>query len=227
MHKILTFDCYGTLIDTLPFYTELGKIGEDLGLDSKKIVETFVIYENRLMYGESFRKLSEIIYKALEYCEFELKCDHLKREFDRLIEIHRNLLPFDEVKNTLASLKSKGFALAILSNSEWSIMDYNLKSLGTPIDYVFLAEDVKCYKPHIDFFKKVEQEILTQSDFHAHVAAGFWWDIVPATNLRWNKIWVNRKGKSGLKEYEPYIEISALDKIFDHFENGKLTIKTS
>jgi 2-haloacid dehalogenase len=221
MNKILTFDCYGTLIDTLPFYNEIGKIGEELGLDSKKIVETFVNYEDRLMYGESFRKLSDIIYKALEYCEFELKCDKIKREFERLIEMHRNLLPFEEVKSTLTSLKSKGFALAILSNSEWSIMNYNLKSLETKIDYVFLAEDLKYYKPQIDFFKRVEQEILINRDFHVHIAAGFWWDIVPATNLRWNKIWVNRKGKSGLKEYEPYTEISKLDEIFDKLKNGK------
>ena len=61
MDRILTFDCYGTLIDTSPFYDEIGKIGLELGLDDKKIVEVFINYEDRLMYGEPFRKLSEII----------------------------------------------------------------------------------------------------------------------------------------------------------------------
>jgi 2-haloacid dehalogenase len=222
MDKILTFDCYGTLIDTSPFYNEIDKIGEELGLDNKKIVETFVNYEDRLMYGEPFRKLSDIIYKALEYCEFELNCDKIKREFERLIEKYRNLLPFEEVKSTLTSLKSKGFSLAILSNSEWSIMDYNLKSLEIKVDYVFLAEDLKYYKPQIDFFKRVEQEIPINKDLHVHIATGFWWDIVPATNMNWNKIWVNRNGKFGIKEYQPYTEISKLDEIFNHLGNGKL-----
>ena len=46
MDKILTFDCYGTLIDTLPFYNEIGKIGDELGLDNKKILVTFINYED-------------------------------------------------------------------------------------------------------------------------------------------------------------------------------------
>jgi 2-haloacid dehalogenase len=100
-------------------------------------------------------------------------------------------------------------------------MDCNLKYLETKIDYVFLAENLKCYKPQIEFFKRVEQEILINRDLHVHIAAGFWWDIVPATYLNWNKIWVNRNGKFGIKEYQPYTEISKLDEIFNHLKNGK------
>lgn len=216
MDKILTFDCYGTLIDTSPFYNEIGKIGEELGLDSKKIVDTFINYEDRLMYGESFRKLSEIIYEALEYCEFEMNCTGIRDKFECLIEKHRNLLPFNDVKNTLKLLKSQGYRLAVLSNSEWSIMDYNLKVLETKFDYVFLAEDIKYYKPRLEFFKKVNQEIVENKESHIHIAAGFWWDIVPSAYMNWNKIWVNRKGNFGIKKYQPYIEIRKLDEIFNH-----------
>lgn len=216
MNKTLTFDCYGTLIDTSPFYNEIVKIGNDAGIDGQKTVGTFINYEDRLMHGEPFRKLSEIIYKALEYCEFELSCKKIKDKFEHLIEIHRNLLPFNEVKSTLRTLKSQGYRLAILSNSEWSIMNYNLKTLETKFDDIFLAEDIKYYKPQLEFFKKVEGDIPVNKKLHTHIAAGFWWDIVPSSKMNWDKIWVNRKGKSGLKEYQPYIEIKKLNEIFNY-----------
>ena len=213
MNKILTFDCYGTLIDTLPFYNEIGKIGLELGLDGKKMIEIFINYEDRLMYGENYRKLSDLIYRTLEYCEFELNCDKIKTEFERLIEKHRELLPFDEVKDTLLTLKSNGYKLAILSNSERSIMDYNLKSLEVDLDYVLLSEDLKCYKPQIEFFHQAKKKLNLNKNSHIHIAAGFWWDIVPASSCNWNTIWVNRNNKKGIKAYLPYTEIKNLDEV--------------
>ena len=55
MNKILTFDCYGTLLDTSNLYAYIQKIGDKKGGFGKKAVEIFHNYEDRLMYGEYFR----------------------------------------------------------------------------------------------------------------------------------------------------------------------------
>lgn len=216
MDKLITFDCYGTLIDTAPFYNEIGKVGSELGINNNIIVNIFSNYEDRLMYGEPFIKYTDLIYKALDYCELELSCDHIKEQYDRLIDVHKKLLPFNEVKDTLSSIKNKGYKTALLANSEWAIMKYNIATLNHDFNEVFLAEELHVYKPQLEFFKKVTDKINLNKNEHCHVAAGFWWDIVPATTLNWNKIWVNRNNKKGIHQYQPYKEVKSLDKIMTY-----------
>lgn len=216
MNKLITFDCYGTLIDTMPFYDEIGKVGVELGIDKNTIINTFNDYEDRLMYGEPFKKYTDLIYKTLEYCELELNCSGIKSNFDRVIDVHKNLSPYKEVPKTLNYLKEKGYKTALLSNSEAKIMDYNLKALNHNFDYVILAEDVGCYKPQIEFFNKVASEVNLNKNNHCHVAAGFWWDIPPASKLGWNKIWVNRKNKKSIDKYKPFEEVKTLDDIIKY-----------
>lgn len=216
MDKLITFDCYGTLINTDPFYNEIGTVGNELGIDKKLIINTFSNYEDRLMYSDSFIKYAELIYKALDYCELELNCDGIKSQYERLIDVHKKLLPFNETNSTLQYLKENGYKTALLSNSESDIMKYNIKALNHNFDYVFLAEDLHYYKPQIEFFNIVSKKVDLAKYNHYHVAAGFWWDIVPASKLMWNKIWINRNNKKGLLQYKPYEEVKTLDEIIKY-----------
>ncbi len=84
MVKLLTFDCYGTLIDTSPFSRELENIGTEYGLKKDLLINIYQDYEDRLMYGEEpFVKYSDLIYKVLQYCEMELNIDGLTQEYER------------------------------------------------------------------------------------------------------------------------------------------------
>ncbi|GEB76624.1 hypothetical protein [Sporolactobacillus inulinus] len=51
MADILTFDCYGTLIDTSTFWEELEKIATEHGINKALMVNTYRSFEERLMYG--------------------------------------------------------------------------------------------------------------------------------------------------------------------------------
>lgn len=211
---LLTFDCYGTLIDTAPFWQEIEKIGSEHGIDGKLLVNVFGSYEERLMYGEGlFTVYREIIYKALQYCEMDLGVERLTSDYGRLIKVHQQLAPYPEVIAALNALKAKGYKTAILSNSDWSIMKDNLRSLEHDFDAVYLAEDLHAYKPQFTFFKQVQTRL--GSDRHIHIAAGFWWDIVPAQKMNWKRIWVNRKFKKGLQEYRPFAEVNTLDGVLN------------
>ncbi|WP_100488438.1 HAD family hydrolase [Sporolactobacillus pectinivorans] len=215
MSQLLTFDCYGTLIDTSPFWNELEKIGLEYGMKQNSLVNVYGNYEDRLMYGEEpFIVYSNIIYKALQYCEMELKVDKLTREYERLIKIHKELLPFPEVKSTLETLKRRGYRTAIMSNSDWRIMNDNLQSLGHDFNLVFLAEDLQAYKPQMSFFRQVQNKIGNES--HIHIATGFWWDVVPAKKMNWQRVWVNRHFKKGINDYQPFKEINTLDQLIDY-----------
>ena len=41
MNKILTFDCYGTLLNTAPLYDFVGKLAESNGLSAQKAIRFY------------------------------------------------------------------------------------------------------------------------------------------------------------------------------------------
>jgi 2-haloacid dehalogenase len=43
-----------------------------------------------------------------------------------------------------------------------------------------------------------------------HVAQGFRYDIVPAHELGWARVWINRYGRAGDPHYGPYHELPDL-----------------
>lgn len=211
---MLTFDCYGTLIDTAPFWKEIGRIGEEFGINKTLMVNTFATFEERLMYGEGlFWVYSDVIYRALQYSEMELGVGKLTDQYERLIKVHKELRPFPEVTATLKALKAKGYPTFIMSNSDWNIMTNNLDSLDHDFDDVYLAENLQAYKPQLSFFKQVQNKLST--NHHVHIAAGFWWDIVPAKRMNWRRIWVNRQSKKGLQKAMPYREVKTFDEILN------------
>ncbi|TGA96276.1 HAD family hydrolase [Sporolactobacillus shoreae] len=215
MSDLLTFDCYGTLIDTSAFWEEIGKIAIESGINKILLVNTYGNFEERLMYGEGlFTVYSDIIYKALQYCEMELSVGNLTDQYERLIKVHKELSPFPEVIDTLKVLKSKGYQTSIMSNSDWNIMRYNLASLEHDFDAIYLAEDLHAYKPQISFFEQVQDKL--SSNRHVHIAAGFWWDMVPAQRMNWRRIWVNRQSKKGLQNCMPYGEVKKLNEVLNY-----------
>lgn len=218
MDKVLTFDCYGTLIDTAPMYGELFKIGEENGLSGGDVQNIFINYEDRLMYGEPFMPYDKLVYEALGYCDMELNTHVVQREFDRILQAHKTLTAFPEVTETLRRLKGRGCELCLMSNSLPDIMDKNLKALDNVFDRVFLASEVKCYKPRLSFFQQVNEALRLKERAHCHIAAGYWWDIVPAARMGWRKIWVNRKGCNGSAAHAPYGEVAALDQVIPLLE---------
>ncbi|MDD3223663.1 MAG: HAD family hydrolase [Clostridium sp.] len=215
MSKILTFDCYGTLINTKPIYDTMSNIARENGLNSKDAVNIYVNYEDRLMYGEPYIPYDKLIKQVLEYCDMELNSDIFSKSYDEIISVHKQLKPFKEVKETLSKIHKKGYEIALMSNSVHNIMDHHLEILDNVFDHVFLSEDVHAYKPQLEFFKYVEKSLELKEREHCHIAKGYWWDIVPCSKLGWSKIWVNRNYQKGNKCHEPYQEVHTLDEVLD------------
>lgn len=207
MEKILTFDCYGTLLNTAPIYNTVEIIAEKNGIDGQAAKVVFTNYEDRLMYGEDYIPYDEVVSQALEYCDLEMSCNIFYKNYERVLSAHEQLQPFPDVLETLHTLKEKKYQLALMSNSVDFIMQYHLQVLDNLFDEVILAEDAHAYKPQLSFFKYAEDSLHLQEKEHCHIAKGYWWDIVPCTKIGWKKIWVNREHKAGMKKHLPYQEI--------------------
>ena len=214
MKKTLTFDCYGTLLDTTPLYELIGDIAERHDFSRKKAIETFKSYEDRLMYGEEFLPYDELLHEILTYCDMELNTNVFTYHYEKVIEVHKNFFPFPDVLPALYRLKEKGYELLIMSNSTKKIMNWHLEKLDHLFDDCLVAEETKCYKPTLAFFRMAEEVFKLKEKEHCHIAKGYWWDIVPAKKLNWNKIWVNRDNYiAGRKKETPYLTISSLEEL--------------
>lgn len=211
MAKILTFDCYGTLLNTSPLYEYIGRTAELQNLSGAQAMAVFSAYEDRLMYGEAFIPYDRLLFEVLTYCDMELSANIFASEYDEIIKIHKDFAPFPDVAASLRILKEKGYELAIMSNSTRKIMDWHLAKLENLFDYSLVAEETKCYKPDLRFFRAAEQKFELRKKEHCHVAKGYWWDIVPAAKMGWQKIWVNRQRLlAGRSAEQPYTTVTSL-----------------
>lgn len=215
MEKLLTFDCYGTLLDTSPLYDHIASVAASSGLPSETARTIFVNYEDRLMYGEAYLPYDRLLQSVLEYCDCELNTDVFAPEWPHLLSIHQNFRPFDDVPDTLRVLRERGYSLALMSNTTHALMDFHLKALGPVFGDLLLAEDTHCYKPDISFFQAAAHRWALPHAGHCHIAAGYWWDMVPCSKLNWPRIWVNRRGVAGNPRHQPYQEIRRFDELKD------------
>ena len=214
---ILTFDCYGTLIDTAPLLREVGDMAKEAGLPEERVMALFPVYEARAMYGEAYCDYDQVVLHALEYMDFEFCCDVFKKQQERALECIRNFKAFPEVREILAKLKADGHKLYLMSNSKRELMEYHLKELGSPFEYEILADETHCYKPNLEFFRYSEDLLgLRELDKkeHCHIAEGFFWDIIPAAYFRWNTIWVNRSRQQGNGRGGGYTEVHDLKEAY-------------
>lgn len=213
MKKLMTFDCYGTLVDTRPIEQEVAKIAHEHQLDGEKVSAIYTLNDARLMYAEPFILLEKLIQTALERCDIMLGTDFMANEYDRMLQVYKSLKPFPEVITALSELKKRGYHLVILSNSCLSIMEHNLAALDNQIDDVILAEDVHAYKPQLSFFHQAEAMLRIKERPHCHVAQGYFEDIIPCSRVNWTKVWVNRKAEKGSAAHQPYKEVKTLDQL--------------
>jgi 2-haloalkanoic acid dehalogenase type II len=184
--KILSFDCYGTLIDwesgilaaLRPLLSRLGgKVGNDQALES------FARHESAIEAAEpalNYRKLLAKTYRALAQ---EWDGPVAEAEAERFGDAVPDWPAFADSAPSLAYLKQH-YKLVILSNVDRASFAESNKKLGVVFDAICTAEDVGSYKPdrrNFEFMLRIVREkfgaspgdILhtAQSLFHDHQTA--------------------------------------------------------
>jgi 2-haloacid dehalogenase len=202
--KVLTFDCYGTLIDwesgiLAALRPMLGKLGGRI--DDEAALVAYGRHETALekaQPGLNYRKILAECYRSLAK---EWNADVTEVEAERFGNSVPDWPAFPDSAAALAYLKQH-YKLVILSNIDRASFAESNKKLGVAFDAICTAEDIGSYKPdkrNFDFALKTVQEkfgfapkdILhtAQSLFHDHRTAKA---IGLATN------WIDRRmGKAG------------------------------
>lgn len=211
--KFLTFDCYDTLVDysTGKAASVRVMVREKGGSEiaAEEAVQIFEQTEENLQSSSAFRPLGEILRNALDAALSGLELPHDDADGERVVQSVRNARPFDDVAPALKQLRQH-YQTALLSNSELGIITENITRIGVPFDQVVLAAEVGCYKPDPRMFQTLLERCQCQADEIVHVAQSFHHDIIPARELGWRCVWINRNGHDGDDAYAPYDELPDL-----------------
>ena len=197
--KVLTFDCYGTLIDwENGILTAIRPVlkKHNIEVDNEQILSLYAKVESKAEKGK-YIKYKDALRKAMKEISKKFGFTPSAKESECLVNSLKNWKPFPDTVAALQKLKKK-FRLAIISNIDDDLFAFSAKHLKVKFDYIITAEQVKSYKPSLNNFRVAIKRIGLPSEEILHVAQSIYHDIIPAKKMGLLNIWVNRrKGKKG------------------------------
>jgi 2-haloacid dehalogenase len=99
--------------------------------------------------------------------------------------------------NALHRLKSR-YKLAAISNVDDDLFAPTARLLGDPFDAVITAQQARSYKPSTNNFRLALQRIGEPVEKVLHCAQSVYHDVVPARELGFSTVWVDRRaGRRG------------------------------
>jgi putative hydrolase of the HAD superfamily len=196
--KVLTFDCYGTLIDW-----ESGIIAAlepltskvDRELSRNAILEAHARHESsqqRYTPGLRYRDLLPIVYKRLAE-EWGVtvswgECVAYGRSV-------RNWPAFGDSAEALRYLKDH-YKIVILSNVDNESFAFSNEKLQVTFDGIFTAEDIGSYKPdprNFDYMLAKLRDWGVQKTEILHTAESLFHDHQPANRAGLASCWIHRR----------------------------------
>ncbi len=196
--KVLTFDCYGTLIDWesgmiagLKPLTE--RLREPLSRDA--ILEAHAFHESTAQAQSPARRYPEIlatVYKRLAE-EWGIECSHEAcAAYGRSVQ---DWPAFGDSADALGYLKQH-YKLVILSNVDNASFASSNAKLQVAFDAVYTAEDIGSYKPEARNFTYMLEMLarlgVAPSDI-LHTAESMFHDHVPAMAAGLASCWIYRR----------------------------------
>jgi len=202
--KILTFDCYGTLIDwESGILAALRPLLDKLGgkVDNEAALTAYARHESALEKAQPGLNYRKVLAEAHRGLAKEWNAQATEAEAETFGASVPDWPAFADSAAALAYLKQH-YKLVILSNIDRASFAESNKRLGVVFDAICTAEDIGAYKPdrrNFDFVLKTVQEKFgatpkdvlhtAQSLFHDH-------QVAKAIGLATN--WIDRRmGKEG------------------------------
>jgi 2-haloalkanoic acid dehalogenase type II len=209
--RLVTFDCYGTLIDWEgglgSFLYQLAQNQDEPELCSgAELRERWEELQFELIRGE-YVHYRDVLSDSLREWVAERGYRWNERDGAALCRAMESWQPFPDTVPALRRVREAGVALAIVSNTDRSIMEHTLRQLaGIEFDHVCVAEDCRAYKPSTTPFLHALSEVGVDRENVLHVAFGFEYDIDPAQEVGLHTAWVNRKGEERPRPTAPDYE---------------------
>ena len=191
--EILTFDCYGTLIDwETGILAALHRIlaAHNQSIDDATLLKLYGDFEQLSEQGE-FHPYREVLQSVVRRFGAELGFAPTPKQARSLPESLATWKPWPDTVDALRQLKSR-FRLAVVSNVDDDLFATTRPQLEVDFDEVITAEQAHAYKPSLKMFELALSRINAPAHRILHVAQSVYHDVVPAQSLGLATVWVDR-----------------------------------
>ena len=222
--RVLSFDCYGTLIDwesgILAGLRPLtDRLKDEIPRD--QILEAHAYYESRQQSqtpGMRYAALLATVYRRLAEAWGRPAAWEDCVAYGNSV---KNWPAFVDSADALRSLKQH-FRLVILSNVDNLSFAHSSDKLGVEFDAVYTAEDIGSYKPAKRNFEYMLANLARAGFAKAdvlHVAESMFHDHAPANDLGIRNCWIyRRRGKAGFGATAQPEAMPSYDFVFDSMQ---------
>ncbi len=193
LYDVITFDCYGTLIDWEAGISSAfvhAAAAEARQLNSTQMLTAYAEIEpgvEAAPYRRYRDVLTETGQRVAERLGWSLSCE--RAHF--LAESLPGWPAFADTNPALERLAAAGYSLGILSNIDDDLLAGTRRHFTVAFDLIVTAQQVGSYKPTHGHFTAARQRLGDKRWLHA--AQSYFHDVVPARALGVPVAWINRK----------------------------------
>ena len=200
--EVLTFDCYGTLIDWesgiwQAFSPVLDRSGARVARD--QVLQAFARHESAQQAAEPGMLYPEVLAEVCRQMCREFGIEPSERATAAFGASVQDWPAFPDSADALAYLK-RHYQLVILSNIDRASFAHSNVRLGVDFDAVFTAQDIGSYKPDPRNFRYLLDRLGERGvgrEQILHTAESLHHDHVPAKRVGLATCWIHRRHGAG------------------------------
>jgi 2-haloacid dehalogenase len=182
-----TFDCYGTLIDwDGGVRAELARVFGDE--DADQLLARYHEIEPELQ-RDGTSTYREVLTESMR------RLGATGGDEYGLADSLPSWRSFSEVQSALTELRSRGWRLGVLSNTDDDFIAASQVQIGVMFDEVVVAQEIGSYKPAHRHWEEFFARTRAPRETHVHVAASLFHDIAPCNEQGLTTVWINRTGE--------------------------------
>jgi 2-haloalkanoic acid dehalogenase type II len=219
-YDVVTFDCYGTLIDwedgiVSAFTREAAADG--VALARSRVIAAYHEAEPEVE-AERYEPYRDVLARTARRVADRLSWPLSEERSRFLPDSLPDWTPFPDTNPALVELVGAGYRLGILSNVDDDLLEKTRSHFPVDFEVVVTASQVRSYKPAHGHFLEARRRI--GPDRWLHAAQSWFHDVVPAHDLGIPVAWINRKNELRSADAEPDAEVSNLTGLSDWLESG-------
>jgi 2-haloalkanoic acid dehalogenase type II len=212
---VVTFDCYGTLINWEAGITKAFRdaaAADGVSLDPAAVLRA--LFDTRpASEAPEYRTYRERLTDEAVRVGGRLGWPISRERAAFLPESLPQWMPFPDTNPALTRLSQAGYQLGILSNVDDDLLAGTLRHLEATFSLLITAQQVRSYKPAPGHFATARSRIAPQRWLHA--AQSYFHDVTPAVTHSIPVAWINRKGERVTGAAWPDWEFRTLTELTD------------
>ena len=214
-YDVITFDCYGTLIDWeggISTAFASAAAAETRQLDRTQMLKAYAELEPSVE-AAPYRRYRDVLTETAQRVAERLGWPLSRERAHFLAESLPGWPAFADTNPALERLVAAGYRLGILSNIDDDLLAGTRRHFTVTFDLIVTAQQVGSYKPAHGHFTEARQRLGDKRWLHA--AQSYFHDVVPARALGIPIAWINRKHETASDGGQANREFHTLTELAD------------